>query len=75
MIIKSQHITGEQPTAVVFYVYVLKSKKDGFCYTGSTSDLRHRLIEHNAGLVRSTAPRRPFVLVYYEAYQSEKTRE
>ena len=56
----------------MFYVYVLKSKKDGLGYMGSTSDLRRRFIEHNNGLVKSTAPRRPFVLVYYEAYLAEK---
>ncbi|PIV52192.1 hypothetical protein CO115_04670 [Candidatus Falkowbacteria bacterium CG_4_9_14_3_um_filter_36_9] len=26
----------------MFYVYVLKSKKDKFLYTGSTDDLRKR---------------------------------
>jgi putative endonuclease len=56
----------------MFYVYLIKSKKDGRCYTGSTPDLKRRFIEHNKGLVRSTAPLRPFTLVYYEAYRSEK---
>jgi len=56
----------------MFYVYVIKSKKDNLCYIGSTNDLRRRLSEHNKGLVRSTAPRKPFALVYYEAYCAEK---
>lgn len=56
----------------MFYVYLIKSEKDGFCYTGSTPDLKRRFAEHNKGLVRSTAPRRPFELIYYEAYRSEK---
>lgn len=56
----------------MFYVYVIKSRKDGLCYTGSTTDLKKRFAEHNKGLVRSTAPRVPFTLVYYEAYCAEK---
>jgi putative endonuclease len=55
----------------MYYVYVLKSKKDDKLYFGSTTDLRRRLSEHNDGLVPSTKPRRPFVLRYYEAYYKE----
>ena len=56
----------------MYYVYVLKSKKDGDGYIGSTKDLRRRFQEHNNGEVPSTRPRRPFELIYYEAYISEK---
>ena len=55
----------------MFYVYVLKSKTDGKLYVGYTADLRKRFEEHNNGLVASTKPRKPFVLVYYEAYRSQ----
>jgi putative endonuclease len=54
----------------MFFVYILKSKKDGELYTGYTKDLRKRLKEHNSGKVRSTKLRKPFNLVYYEAYHS-----
>ena len=56
----------------MFYVYVLKSKIDHQFYTGSTGDLKRRLSEHNGGKVFSTKSRRPFDLIYYEAYKSEK---
>jgi len=56
----------------MFYVYVIKSKKDGTLYIGLTEDLRKRFSEHNQGLSRYTKSRRPFALVYYEAYASEK---
>lgn len=56
----------------MFYVYVLKSKKDNNCYIGSTSDLKRGFEEHNNGLVISTKPRRPLELIYYEAYKTEK---
>lgn len=56
----------------MFYVYILKSKKDFNLYVGSTNDLRKRFKEHNSGVVRSTKHRIPFELLYYEAYCSEK---
>ena len=62
----------------MFYVYVLKSEKDYELYIGSTNDLRRRLREHQTGRSFSTSFRRPFALVYYEAYRNEqdaRTRE
>ncbi len=56
----------------MFYIYILKSKKDNQFYTGSTNDLRKRFKEHNDGKVISTKARRPLELVYYEAYKAEK---
>lgn len=50
-----------------FYTYVLKSKKDGNLYTGTTNDLKQRLKQHNDGFVFSTKQRRPFELIYFEA--------
>lgn len=58
-------------TPNMFYVYILKSRKDGNLYTGSTNDLKRRLQEHNSGKVFSTKSRIPFDLVYYEAYRDE----
>jgi len=56
----------------MFYVYLLKSKKDQKLYIGFTNDLKKRFIEHNGGLVKATKPRRPFEIIYYEAYKSIK---
>jgi putative endonuclease len=53
------------------YVYILKSLKDGALYTGSTTDLKHRLKEHLTGRVPSTKQRHPLKLVYYEYCLSE----
>jgi len=55
----------------MYYVYLLKSKNNNFVYTGFSSDLRKRFIEHNAGKVRSTKFYKPFDLIYYEAYNSK----
>lgn len=56
----------------MFYVYILKSKKDNKNYIGSTKDLRNRVELHNRGRVPSTKDRLPLRLIYYEAYLSEK---
>ena len=56
----------------MFYVYVLKIKKDKKFYIGFTSNLKLRFQEHDSGRVNSTSYRRPFELIYYEAYKSEK---
>ena len=56
----------------MYYFYLLKSKKDERFYLGWTNDLKRRIIEHNQGFVVSTKPRRPFEIVYYEAYKSEE---
>lgn len=56
----------------MFYLYILKSKKDLQLYISSTNDLRERFKEHNDGKVFSTKARQPFELIYYEAYKDEK---
>jgi putative endonuclease len=59
---------GETPLEIkpMYYIYVIKSEKNGRWYTGFTSDLRKRLTEHNSDKVFSTKNRGPFKLIYYE---------
>ena len=56
----------------MFYVYVLRSLKDGRFYYGRSEQPKERIKSHNAGRVRSTKSRRPFVLHYIEEYQTRK---
>ncbi len=56
----------------MYYVYTLCSTKDKNLYVGCTNNLRRRLEGHNNGESFATAPRRPFKLVYYEAYMAEE---
>jgi putative endonuclease len=55
----------------MFYVYVLNSKKYNELYIGSTNDLKKRIVEHNTGKVKSTNTKKPYKLIYYEAYNKE----
>ena len=59
----------------MFYVYILRSKKDGRLYIGFTNDLKRRVGEHNSGENRSTKSGVPFELIYYEAYKSREDAE
>ena len=55
----------------MYYVYLIKSKKNSRIYTGYTSDLRRRFYDHNNGKSSYTKNLRPWILVYYEAYFSK----
>lgn len=55
-----------------YYVYVLKSQKDGLLYTGYTSDLRKRLNQHESGQVASTKNRLPLELIYFEGCRNQQ---
>ena len=52
--------------------YILRSLKDGNFYYGSTTEFVVRLKAHNAGKVRSTKGRRPFVLHYREEFSTKR---
>ena len=51
-----------------FFVYILKSLKNGRYYIGFTNNLERRLIEHNAGETKGNRYFGPFKVVYKEEY-------
>jgi putative endonuclease len=56
----------------MWYFYVIQSQKEkNYFYKGSTNDLERRLVQHNNGEVESSASRKPYKLVYFEAYLYE----
>jgi len=55
----------------MYYVYIIRSKKDTSLYTGYTNNLKRRFVEHNDMLNISTKHKAPFQLIYYEAYLSK----
>ena len=60
----------------MYFVYILKSHKNGDLYVGSTENVKSRLAKHNAGKVKSTKFYRPWELLDFETYftRSEAVR-
>jgi len=56
----------------MIYVYVIKSKKKNYRYTGITNNVDRRLKQHNGGYGISTKSFAPFDLVLEEGYPNYK---
>jgi putative endonuclease len=54
----------------MFFVYVIRSLKDGKLYVGLTNNVEKRISEHNDGKCIATKLRRPFTLLYYESFSN-----
>lgn len=54
------------------FVYLLQSIKDYSLYIGYTVDLKNRLFKHNQGFNFSTKSKRPWRLIFFEAYLNEE---
>jgi len=50
----------------MYFVCILRSRKDNNVYIGITSDIERRLKQHNSGKNLSTKYRTPFDLIYSE---------
>ncbi len=50
------------------FVYLLESESFHTWYIGYTTDIQNRVMAHNLGKNVSTVYRRPWKLLYYEAY-------
>ena len=55
-----------------YFVYVIKSQKDGRLYVGMSKNVANRLKEHNAGEVFSTKGFRPWELKQIEMFGSRQ---
>ncbi len=55
---------------MLFYVYILQSKRTYRYYVGSTEDVEQRLIQHNAGKSISTRAGVPWELIYTEHFET-----
>ncbi|MEK7586476.1 MAG: GIY-YIG nuclease family protein [Patescibacteria group bacterium] len=56
----------------MYYVYVLKSEKDGSHYVGQTCNLKQRLQQHNDKETKYTSTKAPYKLVWYGAFLNIK---
>src|SRR4030042_3736123 len=55
-----------------YVVYIIQSQFDQSFYIGYTHSIEERVREHNEGSTRYTSHKRPWILVYVEAFQSKK---
>ena len=53
-----------------YFVYILRSVKDGSFYIGYSQNIEDRLWEHNIGRTGYSSKRRPWELIYKEEYAS-----
>ncbi|MBI3335821.1 MAG: GIY-YIG nuclease family protein [Candidatus Portnoybacteria bacterium] len=56
----------------MYYIYILKSSKDGSLYKGFTKDLKERLEVHNEGGDDYTSRKGPWKLVWYCVFKDKK---
>ena len=54
------------------FVYILYSLKDHKFYKGSTSNIQNRFFKHNSGGSKSTAHRKPFVIIHVEQFENKR---
>jgi putative endonuclease len=55
----------------MFFVYILKSKKNGAYYIGYTSSIKRRLAQHNSDTVLSTKNKGPWEVFHSEIFDDE----
>lgn len=69
----NRNLVNASDPSTSWMVYILRCS-DGSLYTGITTNLERRLVEHNspAGGSKYTRPRRPVALVYSEAAASRR---
>jgi len=57
---------------IIWYVYLLSSKKTDRWYIGSTKDLRKRILSHNSSKNKSTKYGAPWKFIYCEINLNKK---
>jgi putative endonuclease len=55
---------------MVFFAYILKSVNHDFYYKGHCKDIEERLKQHNSGMTKSIVPYLPFIVIYFESFDS-----
>ena len=55
---------------MAYYIYILKSERDGTYYVGHTNNLEERLERHNQGRSSYTKAKTPWRLIYQEEFSS-----
>ena len=53
-----------------YYTYILQSQSHKTYYYGSCENLEARIDQHNKDKVRNTKGRRPWILHYFESFET-----
>jgi putative endonuclease len=56
----------------MYYTYVIKSVDHDYYYKGPCHDLQKRLQQHNSGMTESIRPYIPFIICYFEEFETEQ---
>ena len=61
----------DRKNSTTWYVYIVRCR-DNSCYTGITTDIQRRLVEHNSpgNGAKYTRARQPVALIYHEQVSS-----
>jgi putative endonuclease len=57
----------------MYHVYALQSISRNYIYVGMTDNLERRIAEHQSGRSKTTAPYRPFTLIFTEEQPDRKS--
>lgn len=55
----------------MYFVYVIRSEKDGRFYVGPSENVEKRVEQHNKGMTFSTKGFRPWKLFFVESYNTK----
>jgi predicted GIY-YIG superfamily endonuclease len=56
----------------MYFVYILRSKKDNSYYTGVTENLKTRVQEHNRGSAEYSSSKTPFGIAWFCAFSDKQ---
>lgn len=56
----------------MYFVYILKSERDGSKYIGCTTDIKRRIAKHRRGEVRFTRPKRLYKLIWFPCFSNRE---
>jgi len=56
-----------------YYVYIIKSLRDGTYYKGVSENYERRILAHNAGESTYTSNKTPWELIYVEVHRDKKS--
>jgi putative endonuclease len=61
---------GDRIVVDMYFAYVIKSLKDGSLYKRHCQEIEVRLKQHNRGETLSIKNKIPFVLIYFEKFET-----